>query len=77
MANYTVNYYFTNWAVSVFESLAELEPIPKSEHWYTGLAWILMEAATLEATEMAVHYFKKALEISPEGWVAFEGLARC
>ena len=55
-------------------TLAESEDIPRSEHWYTGLAWIMMECGKVD---VAIEHFQKALEISSPGWVAMEGLARC
>ena len=59
------------------ESIAKLEPLAKSEHWYTGVALVMMEMSTRLHTETAIAYFEKALEIAPGGWVAMEGLARC
>lgn len=59
------------------EALANLTSTPKTEHWYTGVAWIMMEVKSEEYTKRAIEYFKKALELSPQGWVALEGLAVC
>ncbi|KAL8780983.1 MAG: hypothetical protein Q9213_006212 [Squamulea squamosa] len=68
---------FWNIALDDLESLANIEPVPKSAHFYAGLAWIMMEAEEDIYTDRAVEYFKKALELLPGGWVAMEGLARC
>lgn len=56
------------------ERIAELGSVEKTTHWYTGLAWILMQC---NHTDAAIENFQKALDISPRGWVAMEGLARC
>ena len=66
-----------NIPLDAIESIANMEPIPKSEHYYAGLAWIMMEADEEDYTERAIEYFKKALELKPGGWMAMEGLARC
>ena len=66
-----------NIPLESIEAIANLEPIPKSEHWYAGVAWILMEADEPEYTERSIEYFNKALELGPGGWMALEGLARC
>lgn len=64
------------WSASLeqLEKLAEFGSIQKTTHWYTGLAWILMEC---DHTDAAIENFRKALDMSPQGWVAMEGLARC
>jgi hypothetical protein len=49
----------------------------KNEHWYTGVAWIMMEANQEEHTSKAIEYFTKATNLSTGAWVAFEGLAIC
>ena len=66
-----------NIPLDTIEALANIEALPKSEHWFTGVAWILMEANRDTYTERAIQYFKKALTMKPGGWVAMEGLARC
>lgn len=49
----------------------------KNEHWYTAVAWIMMEANQDEHTHKAIEYFTRATELSTRAWVAFEGLAVC
>jgi len=66
-----------NIPLESIETLANLESIPKTEHWYAGVAWVLMEADEDPYTERAIEYFNKALELKPGGWMAMEGLARC
>ena len=56
------------------KALAESEDIPKSEHWYTGVAWSMMEC---DYVKDAIEHFGKALEINSTGYVAMEGLANC
>ncbi|KAL9046447.1 MAG: hypothetical protein Q9214_000714 [Letrouitia sp. 1 TL-2023] len=68
---------FWNIALDTLEFLANIEPVPKSAHFYAGLAWIMMEAEEATYTDRAIEYFKKALELLPGGWMAMEGLARC
>ncbi|MCJ1386683.1 hypothetical protein MMC17_009809 [Xylographa soralifera] len=59
--------------LDVLNALVEGD-IPKSEHWYTGLAWPMMTAGYVGA---AIEHFEKALEINLSSWVAMEGLAKC
>ena len=66
-----------NIPLDAIESIAYTEPLQKSEHYYAGIAWIMMEAEDTTYAERAVEYFQKALELKPGGWVALEGLARC
>ena len=66
-----------NIPLDILESLASSEPVPKSAHYYAGLAWIMMEADRDAYTDRAIELFKKALDLLPGGWVAMEGLARC
>ena len=73
-----------NIPLDAIESIANVEPLQRTEHYYAGLAWIMMEAGdpayterAVEYTERAIEHFKKALELNPGGWVAMEGLARC
>ena len=54
-----------------------MEPLQRSEHYYAGIAWIMMEAEVPIYTERAIAYFQRALELKPGGWMAMEGLARC
>ena len=68
---------FWNIPLDTLESLANLEPVPKSAHYYAGLAWIMMEAKEETYTDRAIECFKKALDLLPGGWMAMEGLARC
>lgn len=68
---------FGNIPLDTLESLANLEPVPKSAHYYAGLAWIMMEAQEETYTDRAIECFKKALDLLPGGWMAMEGLARC
>lgn len=56
------------------KELAELGDVEKTEHWYTGLAWIMMEGNYLEP---AMEHFHIALDMNSKLWVAMEGLARC
>ena len=67
------------WTIPLdaIETIADLEPCTKNEHYYAGKAWIMMEAQEDEYTERATEYFQKALELKPGGWMAMEGLARC
>ena len=66
-----------NVPVAAIEHLANLEPLPKNEHWYTGVAMVIMKRQQKYKVDRAIEYFKKALEIKPGGWVAMEGLAKC
>ena len=73
-----------NIPLDAIESIANVEPLQRTEHYYAGLAWIMMEAGdpdyterAVEYTERAIEYFQKALELNPGGWMAMEGLARC
>ena len=73
-----------NIPLDALESISNVEPLQKTEHYYAGLAWIMMEAGdpnfterAVEYTERAIEHFQKALELNPGGWVAMEGLARC
>ena len=66
-----------NVPVATIEHLANLEPLPKNEHWYTGVAMVIMKRQQKYKVDHAIEYFKKALEIKPGGWVALEGLAKC
>jgi tetratricopeptide (TPR) repeat protein len=59
------------------EAIANLVPLPKNEHWYTGVAWIMMEANEPAHTRKAIEYFNKARSVASGAWVAFEGLAIC
>lgn len=60
------------------ELIATNELVPKSEHWYTGVAWIMMEANEDDCTDRAIEYFRTAIELQKSGsWVAMEGLAKC
>lgn len=68
---------FRNIPLDILVSLANSEPVPKSAHYYAGLAWIMMEAEEEPYTDRAIEYFKRALDLLPGGWVAMEGLARC
>ncbi|KAL6716248.1 hypothetical protein ACLMJK_005814 [Lecanora helva] len=68
---------FWNIALDTLEKLANSEPVPKSAHFYAGVAWILMEAMEDDYTYRAIEYFKKALDLLPGGWMPMEGLARC
>lgn len=68
---------FWNIPLNTLESLANLEPVPKSAHYYAGLAWIMMEAQEETYTNRAIECFNNALELLPGGWMAMEGLARC
>lgn len=68
---------FWNIPLDTLESLAKIEPVPKSAHYYAGLAWIMMEAEEADYTDRAIECFKKALDLLPGGWMAMEGLARC
>jgi tetratricopeptide (TPR) repeat protein len=54
--------------------LAEFGEVEKTEHWYTGLARVMMQAGYYAA---AIENFRRALDISPYQWVAMEGRARC
>ena len=69
------------WGIQLdtIESIANLEPIPRTEHYYAGKAWIMMKAedSAHTATERAIENFQKALELKPGGWTAMEGLAMC
>ncbi|KAL9093549.1 MAG: hypothetical protein Q9165_003944 [Trypethelium subeluteriae] len=75
--SFNVHWGMWNIPLQTVEEIANLEAIPKTEHWYAGVAWILMEADEPPYTEKSIEYFKTALEIKPGGWVAMEGLARC
>ena len=73
-----------NIPLDAIESIANIEPLQRTGHFYAGLAWIMMEAGdpdyterAVEYTERAIEHFEKALELNPGGWVAMEGLARC
>lgn len=73
-----------NIPLDAIESIASVELVQKTEHYYAGIAWIMMEAGNpdytgraVEYTERAIEHFQKALELKPGGWVAMEGLARC
>ena len=73
-----------NIPLDAIESIANVEPLQRTGHYYAGLAWIMMEAGhpdyterAVEYTERAIEHFEKALELNPGGWVAMEGLARC
>ena len=66
-----------NIPIDAIESIANTEPLQRTEHYYVGLAWIMMEAEEPDYTERAIEHFQKALELNPGGWVAMEGLARC
>ena len=68
---------YRNIPLDILVSLANAQPVPKSAHYYAGLAWIMMEAEKEAYTDRAIEYFKKALDLLPGGWVAMEGLARC
>lgn len=68
---------FWNIPLDILVSLANSEPVPKSTHYYAGLAWIMMEAEEETYTDRAIEYFKRALDLLPGGWLAMEGLARC
>ena len=63
--------------VAAIEHLANLEPLPKDEHWYTGVAIVIMNRQQKYKVDHTIEYFKKALEIKPGGWVALGGLATC
>ena len=74
--------------LDAIESIANLEPVQRSEHYYSSLAWTIMQAghiagatryagAEYEYTERAIEHFRKAVELKPGGWVAIEGLALC
>ena len=53
------------------EAVADLLPLPKNEHWYTGAGWIF----TLNGqVERGNEFFKNALEIDDDAWPAKEGL---
>ena len=57
------------------ELIATNELVPKSEHWYTGVAWIMM---SYDYTDRAIEYFTIAIDLQKSGsWIAMEGLARC
>lgn len=77
MENFSVESGMWNIPLDAIESIANMEPLPKSEHYYAGVAWIMMEADEEDYTKRAIEYFKKALELKPGGWVVMEGLARC
>lgn len=73
-----------NIPLDAIESIASVELLQRTEHYYAGIAWIMMEAGdpdyteqAVEYTERAIEHFQKALELKPGGWVAMEGLARC
>lgn len=66
-----------NIPLDAIESIANVESLHRTEHYYAGLAWIMMEAGDPAYTERAIEHFQKALELKPGGWVAMEGLARC
>ena len=70
-------YGFYNIPLDVLVSLANAQPVPKSAHYYSGLAWIMMQVEEEPYTDRAIEYFEKALDLLPGGWVAMEGLARC
>ena len=52
-----------NVPVATIEHLANLEPLPKNEHWYTGVAMVIMKRQQKYKVDRAIEYFKKALEI--------------
>ena len=66
-----------NIPLDILVSLANAQPVPKSAHYYAGLAYVMMIAEEEAYTDRAIEYFKKALDLLPGGWVAMEGLARC
>ncbi|OQN99698.1 hypothetical protein B0A48_14468 [Cryoendolithus antarcticus] len=72
-----VFYYGTSIPLADIESAAALHMHVKNEHWYTGVAWIMMEANQEEHTRKAIEYFTEATKMSTRAWVAFEGLAIC
>lgn len=74
---FNVEWGMWNIPLETIEEIANLESIPKTAHWYAGVAWILMEADETLYTDRAVEYFQKALEMKPGGWMPMEGLARC
>ena len=70
------------------ESIANIEPVERSEHYYTSIAWTMMQAGHvaeyigyagggIEYAERAIEHFRKAVELKSGGWVAMEGLAIC
>lgn len=76
------NIFIGNIPLDAIESIADIEPVQKSEHYYTSIAWTMMEAGYLagravEYAERAIEHFRKAVELKPGGWVAMEGLAIC
>ncbi|KAL8735743.1 MAG: hypothetical protein Q9181_002690 [Wetmoreana brouardii] len=56
--------------LDALKNVANLEPLPKDEHWYTSVAWTML---------MENPYGSRigALELRPGGWAAHEGLATC
>lgn len=62
-----------------FEALAEIQGLPKTEHWYTGLARTLMTSADDgdRSIRRALSLYQKALELSANGWPALEGSSIC
>lgn len=76
------NIFIGNIPLDAIESIADIDPVQRSEHYYTSIAWTMMEAGYLagravEYAERAIEHFRKAVELKPGGWVAMEGLAIC
>jgi tetratricopeptide (TPR) repeat protein len=63
-----------NMTVERIKQLAEFADVAKTEHWYAGLAWIMMEGKYFEP---AMEHFRTAIDMNSMLWVAMEGLARC
>ena len=67
-----------NIPIDNFQSLAEIEPMPISDRWYLGVAWVLMLAKRQPYTLRAVEYFNQAIELNTrDSWAATQGLAWC
>lgn len=78
MDTFNCQYGMWNIPLEDIELIATNELVPKSEHWYTGVAWIMMEADEDDYTDRAIDYFMTAIELQKSGsWVAMEGLAKC
>lgn len=53
--------------LDAIQSVANMEPLSKPEHYYTGLAWIMMKAVEEAYLQRAIEHFKIALDLSPGG----------
>ncbi|KAK5653775.1 hypothetical protein OQA88_7933 [Cercophora sp. LCS_1] len=66
--------HFDNVTPERVEYTASYAGLEQDVHWHTLLAWSLMMGYHYEA---AVSHYRSAIKLSPENWVALEGLARC